>query len=230
MAAVQTGVVLLVLLLLLLPSTLTTLYVTPSTHTPCPDPGHPCFTLSEYIENATEYFTSNTTMVFLPGDHIFDVQANVTRITGFSMLQESEGASRIICRGSGCGGFYFEKVLQLDITNLTFISDSQSITVAHVFDFRLVNCTFANSSNTAVVANDSVLLLEGNVFTNNSGGGVDWMTYKTGGGISVVFSNITLRGHNITCACLTQHCVEGGQCMLRILQYIWREIPASATT
>ena len=152
-------------------------------------------------------------MVFLPGDHTFDVQANITSITGFSMLRESEGTSRIICSGSGCGGFYFEKVLQLDITNLTFISDSQSITVAHVFDVRLVNCMFANSSNTAVIASDSGLLLEGNMFRNNSGGGVDWMTFKPGGGISVVFSNITLRGQNIfqnnTCISNTTLCGGG---------------------
>ena len=152
-------------------------------------------------------------MVFLPGDHIFDVQANITSITGFSMIQESEGKSSIICSGSGCGGFYFENVSQLDITNLTFISDSQSITVAHVFEVRFVNCTFANSSNTAVVANESGLLLEGNVFTNNSGGGVDWTAFKPGGGISVIFSNITLRGQNIfqnnTCISNTTLCGGG---------------------
>ena len=129
------------------------------------------------------------------------------------MLRESEGTSRIICSGSGCGGFYFENVSQLDITNLSFISDSQSITVAYVFEVRFVNCTFANSSNTAVVANDSSLLLEGNVFTNNSGGGVDWTAFKPGGGISVVFSSISLRGQNIfqnnTCISNTTLCGGG---------------------
>jgi len=154
MAAVQTGVFFLVFLLLPLPSTPSTLYVKPTNNTPCSP--QPCLTLSEYIGNATRYFISNTTMIFLPGEHVFDAQANVADVNGFSMLAESEGTSKIICSGSKCGGFYFENILNLYVTNLSFVSDSQSITMAHVLDFRLVSCTFANSSNTALIANGSL--------------------------------------------------------------------------
>ena len=42
-------------------------FVTPSEGTPCP--AQPCYTLSHYLENTTEYFTSNTRISFLHGVH-----------------------------------------------------------------------------------------------------------------------------------------------------------------
>ena len=49
----------------------------------CPHNTH-CATLFEYAQEAELYFTSNTTMVFLPGGHVLDrnvTVANVTRLT-----------------------------------------------------------------------------------------------------------------------------------------------------
>ena len=124
MASVGTGALLPALFLLLVPqpSTATTLYVTPSPHTACPST--PCHLLSQYIENATEYFLSNTTMIFLPGKHTFNVMANITSVAGFSMVGESENTSTIICSGLGCGGFYFDNVTGLNVTQLSFVSHS----------------------------------------------------------------------------------------------------------
>ena len=42
----------------------------------CPHNNH-CATLSEYAQEAELYFTSNTTMVFLPGDHVLDTNITV---------------------------------------------------------------------------------------------------------------------------------------------------------
>ena len=50
----------------------------------CPHNSTHCATLSEYAQEAELYFTSNTTMVFLPGNHVLDrniTVANVTRLT-----------------------------------------------------------------------------------------------------------------------------------------------------
>ena len=135
-------------------------------------------------------------MIFLPSKHTFNVTANVTNVTGFSMVGGSESTSTIVCSGLRCGGFYFDNVTGLNVTQLSFISDSHSITTKNVYDFRLVNCIFANSSNTAVIANNSTLLIEGNMFINNTGGTVQHMTFVPGGGIAVVSSNIILQGQN----------------------------------
>ena len=82
------------------------------------------------------------------------------------------------------------------MTQLSFVSDSHSIITKIVYDFQLVNCTFANSTNTAIIANNSNLHIEGNMFINNTGGTVQWMTFIPGGGIAVVSSNVTLHKQN----------------------------------
>ena len=90
----------LILLLVLQPSTASTLYVTPSPLTACPST--PCHLLSQYIENATEYFLSNTTMIFLLGEHTFNVMANITSVMDFSMVGGSANTTTIFCSGLRC--------------------------------------------------------------------------------------------------------------------------------
>ena len=135
-------------------------------------------------------------MIFLPGKHTFNVWANITSLAGFSLVGGSENTSTIICSGLGCGGFHFDNVTGLNVTHLSFVSDSHSITAKDVHDFQLVNCTFANSSNTALIANNSNLLIEGNTFINNTAGNVQQMAFIPGGGVAVVTSNVTLQGQN----------------------------------
>lgn len=64
------------LMLLLLspkPSTAMTFYALPSLDTPCPEKGVPnCMTLSQYAEKAVSYFSPNTTLFLLPGNHTLD--------------------------------------------------------------------------------------------------------------------------------------------------------------
>ena len=45
----------------------------------CPHNSTNCTTLSEYAQEAKLYFTSNTTMVFLPGDHALDTNITASR-------------------------------------------------------------------------------------------------------------------------------------------------------
>ena len=60
-------VAILVTLLMLGHAIHTEYFVTPSKGTPCP--AQPCHTLSHYLENTTQYFTSNTRISFLRGVH-----------------------------------------------------------------------------------------------------------------------------------------------------------------
>ena len=150
-------------------------------------------------------------MIFLPGEHTFNVMANITSVTGFSMVGGSVNTTTIFCSGFRCGGFCFDDVTGLNVTQLSFVSDSHSITTRNVYGFQLVNCIFANSSNTAVIANNSNLHIEGNTFINNTGGAVQWMTFVPGGGIAVISSNMTLQGENnfLTLTCAADICGGG---------------------
>ena len=136
-------------------------------------------------------------MIFLPGEHTLKTQANISTVTGFSMIGESEDTCKIICSGPECGGFYFEDVTHLVIRNLSFVSDTHCITAEHVDTLQLTNCTFANGSDTAFITNGSNVVLDGNTFVNNSGQSTDQRKATLGGAIAAVFSNLTFQGQNI---------------------------------
>lgn len=55
----------------------------------CPPNSANCSTLSKYAQEAKLYFTSNTTMVFMPGDHVLDINISVANITRLTMSGNS---------------------------------------------------------------------------------------------------------------------------------------------
>ena len=66
----------------------------------CPHNTH-CATLSEYAQEAERYFTSNTIMVFLPGDHVLGTNITVTNVTRLTLCGESSGKrATVVCSGS----------------------------------------------------------------------------------------------------------------------------------
>ena len=51
----------------------------------CPRGSIHCATLSEYTREPESYFTPNTTIVFLPGDHVLETNVTVANVTGLTM-------------------------------------------------------------------------------------------------------------------------------------------------
>lgn len=195
----------LLLALLTPPSTGVVIYVTPTPPVPCP--GQPCYNLSYYAKEAAKYLKSNTTMLFLPGEHNFKVQINITNVENFSMISEN-GTSMVICQQSDCNGFHFENVQHLYISSLIFFSDGHSITAIQVYNFVLENCTLANNGDIALIAHESALFLEGNTFVNNSvQDKVPTLPYP-GGAVSIFSSNMSLQGLNyfFNNTCFGGHC------------------------
>ena len=78
-------------------------------------------TLSEYAQQAKSYFTSNTTMVFMSGDHTLDVNVTVANISRLTMCGESSSGyvATVVCNGSV--GIGFTSVVDLEILSLSFI-------------------------------------------------------------------------------------------------------------
>ena len=85
---------------------------------PCPHNSTHCATLSQYAQQPKSYFTSNTTMVFLPGDHILDVNITVANISRLTMWGESSlgYAARVVCNGSV--GLSFMSIVDLYFNSL----------------------------------------------------------------------------------------------------------------
>ncbi len=131
-------------------------HVTPNSSASCHEATHECHTLLFYVQNARQYFVSDTRFIFLPGNHSLDVgelvliqnEANLTLIGNDTLLpvryneaQWLESTSRIVC--SNFSGFAFANISRLSITNLTFvscgayISDDWADTVFHVHTHSL---------------------------------------------------------------------------------------------
>ena len=166
-----------------------TYYIKPTADTLCP--GEPCHTFSQYGEQYFKNFSSNATLVFLPGDHTLNFTISVGTVSNYwddsqpdhyyppsslTLLGNSsslpEMTSRIVCTWPA--GFRFSGITELRITALAFIScghnDSAAINIMSVWNTGISNCTFQNN-------------------TNNGAGSSE---YGFGGAIHVHRSNLTL--------------------------------------
>ena len=113
-------------------------YITP---TPCPaeDSEESCLTLSTLAANSSNYLNSNTTMVFLEGNHILDSGLVVSNIAGsLTLSTNGSGTAAIIC--SGRASLEFSSITQLQISGLEFIGCSSK--VERVDQFTLEDSRF----------------------------------------------------------------------------------------
>ena len=125
-------------------------YVTPSPGTLYP--GEPCFTLSEYAKNASNYFNSNASLLFLSGDHFLDRNITFSNHTGLSLVGNSTFLpniiSSIICNAPV--SISFENVVQAEVYALSFDScgtDNRfAISAKSVELFQISQCLLQNST------------------------------------------------------------------------------------
>lgn len=106
-----------------------TYYVKPSAELQCP--AEPCHTLTEYVEGAEWYFTNNTTMIFLHGDHTLQADIRIADVTDFTMLGDSSTLpdirSRIVCTKPAT--VVFDNVSHVQVTFISFMSCGKNIRV-----------------------------------------------------------------------------------------------------
>ena len=193
-------------------------YVTPN-GTSCPHSSTRCTTLSEYAKEAELYFTSNTTMVFLPGKHFLDTNITVANVAGLTMCGNVDSSSQpqVICNGPV--GFLFIGMIHFKIHSLAIVSCSRAYT-GHVDAIELilslssrppninlkyalilgstqyaelVNCSFHGNLGTALaVVNTNITIAGNNNFTHNY---CESSSCLLGGGIAAVSSNVTFIGN-----------------------------------
>ena len=176
----------------------------------CPHNSTNCTTLSEYAQEAELYLTSNTAMVFLPGDHVLNMNITIANVTRLTMCGESSSGNRAIVVCSGPVGLSFTSMVEFKIDSLGFTSCSRllkyaitptgypSAPVYAVLDLQstqhteLVNCSFHDNIGTALVVNNTDITLAGNSeFTHNRACG----NIVLGGAIIAVSSNLTFTGN-----------------------------------
>ena len=181
--------ILLLLVTALPPSTAqNTYYVKPTPDTPCHE--DPCHTLSEYVSESEEYFTSNTTMVFLPGEHVLQQNTTVTNVGRLALLGSSSSSpanvSRIICTDAKLD---FTNIGILEITDLDFHSCTIELEASSVVFSK---SSFENSSSSfggAIYVHSSIITFDGETRFEGNRAAV------SGGGIFAEESNLTFHGN-----------------------------------
>ena len=194
----------------------TTHYVKPAANTPCP--ADPCLTLSEYAQQTHHWLTSNTTLLFLPGDHALSVNFTVENVSDFGVYaqQTSSADARIVCQG--LVGITFRYISRMTVHGLAFNSCGKGA-VGHDYytgdtylttygvsvylgqEIRILNCLFQDSIGTALGVFYSSLVLKGsNSFTNNCRGcaGRNCTCICLGGGIYAHTSTLIFEAENST--------------------------------
>ena len=128
----------------------------------CPHNSANCTTLSEYAQEAGLYFTSDTTMVFLPDDHVLHVDITVAYVASLTMCGESSSDNIATVVRNGSVGFSFTNMVDFTIYSLAFTSynkswsyGSQPASNSALFlrftqYTKLVNCSFHDNHGTAL--------------------------------------------------------------------------------
>ena len=145
----------------------------------CPHNSIHCATLSKYAHEAELHFTSNTTMVFLPGDHILDRNVAVGNVARLTMCGFSLDTIATVVRNPSVG-FSFSSMVDFRIYSLAFTSYNRSqsyhshaasssvLLLQFTLYATLVNCSFHHNIGTALVVRNTIITLAGyNEFKHN---------------------------------------------------------------
>lgn len=193
-------------------------YVTPTPDVPCPRT--PCHTLSEYVEQADQFFTMSTTFKFLPGNHSLCNRLLVSGIDSLSLEGDPLLPTNILCNTSDSTGLEFQYMNQLYISELIFDScggdnaasaavllqsvghSEVSNTTIKGTEFSLTDIDFSRASGMVVL--DSTLILTGSVFEDN------FNAVGSGGGVFAENSFVSITGSRFINNCVMASLRRGG--------------------
>ena len=175
--------------------------------TSCPSQEHPCLTLDEYASNQSEFFTSNSTFLFLPGTHTTRTVVNLVNVSNIVLRGndsnpelyltdwsiECKSVVNLVLQGltlTYTGGKHdvilaFRESSTL-ITYATFQGSTQfqatAINSSHS-NATFEHCFFKKNDGGALILTRSKVLVSDSVFTENS-------AQKDGGAMTVSNSEL----------------------------------------
>ena len=176
----------------------------------CPDNSTHCTTLSEYAQEAERYFTSNTTIVFLPGDHDLDANitvANVSRLTMHGESSSGNDRATVVC--SGPVGLKFTNIMNFKIHSLAFTNCSTTYPILlDVLNIILTSTYGVTVSPTFPLIARHVLLLQSTQYAKL----VNCSFHDNiGTALVVTSSSITAENNDFTHNyCEPSRCISGG--------------------
>ena len=139
-------------------------YIAP---TPCPAK-ESCLTLSTLAANSSNYLNTNTTVVFLDGNHVLDLELFVSNIDGsLTLSTNGSGTATIICNDSV--SVEFKNITKLQISGLEFIRCSGMVEL--VDQFTLEDSKFRGDHNdSALHLTHTITNIVRSTFASNTAG------------------------------------------------------------
>ena len=147
-------------------------------------------------------------MVFLPGDHVLDMNITVANVARLTMHGESSPDSIATVVRNGSVGFSFTNMVDFNIYSLAFTSYNRSWSYgSHPASYsalflrstkyaKLVNCSFHDNLGNALTVHSTSITLTGNSkFIHNQCGCESVTVQGVGCGITALNSNLTFIGN-----------------------------------
>ena len=129
-------------------------YITPSLDGPCPR-NSSCLTLSQFAANFS-YIETDTSLLFLPGNHTLDRELLLAQVNNFSMTKDGVGNETVFVECSNhSGGFHISETTSVSINGLHFIGCGSN-NVSQVTWLTITSSTFqgVQEGNTVLVLNE----------------------------------------------------------------------------
>ena len=129
-------------------------YITPSLDGPCPQ-NSSCLTLSQFAANFS-YTETDTSLLFLPGNHTLDQELLLAQVNNFSMTKDGVGNETIFVECSTRSGrFHISETTSVSINGLHFIG-CRSNNISQVNWLTINSSTFqgVQEGNTVLVLNE----------------------------------------------------------------------------
>ena len=144
-------------------------YITPSLDGPCPQ-NSSCLTLSQFAADSS-YIETDTSLLFLPGNHTLDRELLLAQVNHFSMTKDGVGNETVLLECSTYSGrFHISETTSVSINGLHFIGCGSN-NVSQVNWLTITSSTFqgVQEGNTVLVLNKvSTATIDSCSFLSNS--------------------------------------------------------------
>ena len=116
-----------------------------------------CLTLSQFINNSTDYLTNDTGLIFSPGNYSLESELIVENVHSFSMFAWPSFSSKVVIICSHNARFEFRDVSIVSVSGLEFVGCLENCVVS-VGHFQLKDSSFFG--NGQAIVNGTVLTIE----------------------------------------------------------------------
>ena len=149
-------------------------YVTSEVYNLRPSPSDPCntehcLTLSQLVNNISDYLKNDTTLIFGSGNHTIESDTVIEHINSFSMLYESTSSPKAIIVCSHQGRFEFRNAHVVIVRNIDFLGCTRNKIVS-VSRFMVEDLYFhghGEASDSTLIMSETSAILHRVTFINN---------------------------------------------------------------